>query len=152
MNWLIKLIQNIGCEHDYIFERNIYGDEINNCGGYRSIYKCCKCGKQIYKHELNEDYMIEDIKTQYDKYYDNKYNDWCKTNKETLYQIISTLYKNALNGISYGDIVINCDGEKNDYNYYTKWLIEHNLNYNVECLTKNSLANILQYNFHIFFK
>ena len=32
------------CEHDYEFVRNIYGDEINWCGGYRSEWRCKKCG------------------------------------------------------------------------------------------------------------
>lgn len=39
MNWFKKFIQKFGCEHDYVFVRNIYGDEINRCGGYRSLWK-----------------------------------------------------------------------------------------------------------------
>ena len=40
------------CEHEYEFVRNIYGDEINLCGGYRSIWKCKKCGKIEYRKNL----------------------------------------------------------------------------------------------------
>lgn len=32
------------CRHVYMFDRNIYGDEINRTG-YRSWWRCCKCGK-----------------------------------------------------------------------------------------------------------
>lgn len=34
------------CKHAFvIFVRNIHGDEINQYGGKRSIWKCCFCGK-----------------------------------------------------------------------------------------------------------
>jgi len=32
------------CRHDWIFMRNIYGDEINKCEGHRSMWCCRKCG------------------------------------------------------------------------------------------------------------
>ena len=40
-----ELIKQLFCKHEYEFERNIYGDEINYCGGYRSWWRCKKCGK-----------------------------------------------------------------------------------------------------------
>ena len=40
------------CEHEYEFVRNIHGDEINWCGGYRSIWRCKKCGNIQYRNEL----------------------------------------------------------------------------------------------------
>ena len=33
------------CRHEYEFVRNIYGDEINHVGGYRSWWRCKKCGR-----------------------------------------------------------------------------------------------------------
>ena len=52
MNWFKKIIQNFGCNHEYEFVRNIYGDEINQCGGYRSLWQCSKCGKYKYCKRL----------------------------------------------------------------------------------------------------
>ena len=40
-----KLIKQLLCKHEYHFARNIYGDEINYCGGHRSWWRCKKCGK-----------------------------------------------------------------------------------------------------------
>ena len=41
MNW----IERFFCAHRYEWSRNIYGDEINACGGKRSVWLCTKCGK-----------------------------------------------------------------------------------------------------------
>jgi len=41
LNWIKALF----CQHDLIFVRNIYGDEIIACGYKRSLLKCRKCGK-----------------------------------------------------------------------------------------------------------
>ena len=38
-------IKRLFCKHEYEFERNIYGDEINHVGGCRSWWRCKKCGK-----------------------------------------------------------------------------------------------------------
>lgn len=52
MMWLIKMIF---CRHKEIeFRRNIHGDEINHTGGMRSMWKCKRCDKFIYKKELLE--------------------------------------------------------------------------------------------------
>ena len=40
MNWIKRLF----CKHQFVFVRNIYGDEINKCGGHRTLWKCSKCG------------------------------------------------------------------------------------------------------------
>lgn len=55
---MIKFIKRLRCKHDSLeFIRNIYGDEINMLSGtkntVRSIWKCKKCGKVIYKGYLN---------------------------------------------------------------------------------------------------
>lgn len=47
-----NIIRQLFCKHNYHFYRNIYGDEIIYCGYKRSIWKCTKCGKEIYKDEL----------------------------------------------------------------------------------------------------
>lgn len=43
---LLKIFfKSLFCKHEYVFKRNIYGDEINWCGGHRSWWVCKKCGK-----------------------------------------------------------------------------------------------------------
>lgn len=50
MNWIKNLFKR--CEHEYEFVRNIYGDEINHCGGYRSLWRCKKCGRLQWREQL----------------------------------------------------------------------------------------------------
>lgn len=45
----MRLIKMLFCHHEWEFERNIYGDEINYVGGDRSWWVCKKCGK--HRHE-----------------------------------------------------------------------------------------------------
>lgn len=40
------------CKHNYLFDSNIYGDWVIQCGYNRSIWKCEKCGKYIYNKKL----------------------------------------------------------------------------------------------------
>lgn len=65
---MMKLIKNLFCEHEYEFVRNIYGDEINACGGYRSIWKCKKCGKIEYRKNLQTVSLLQRL----DNLYDNR--------------------------------------------------------------------------------
>lgn len=45
MKWLIDTIKIYLCRHEYVFVRNIYGDEIIHTGRFkRSWWKCKKCG------------------------------------------------------------------------------------------------------------
>lgn len=44
MRLLKILLKRLFCRHEMVFERNIYGDEINAAGGYRSWWRCKKCG------------------------------------------------------------------------------------------------------------
>lgn len=65
------------CKHDYEFVRNIYGDEINSCGGCRSIWKCKKCGKYFYNKELQETYSLKnELKNITKGFYDNRFKEW----------------------------------------------------------------------------
>ena len=45
------------CRHDYVFERNIYGDEIN-WTGFRSWWRCRKCGALKGGDRL---YLLQDL-------------------------------------------------------------------------------------------
>lgn len=56
---MCSFIKRLICKHESIeFIRNVYGDEIhflsNDKITVRSIWKCKKCGKIIYKDRLNE--------------------------------------------------------------------------------------------------
>lgn len=47
-----NLLKKLFCKHEELeFIENVHGDMINhlNC---RSIWKCCKCGKIIFKKDL----------------------------------------------------------------------------------------------------
>ena len=48
MNWIKSLFKR--CEYEFV--RNIYGDEINHCGGYRSLWRCKKCGRLQWREQL----------------------------------------------------------------------------------------------------
>ena len=51
-NWIIpNLIKYLFCKHDYVFHRNLYGDESIAANG-RSLWYCSKCGKWHVKKEL----------------------------------------------------------------------------------------------------
>lgn len=41
------------CKHEYVWDRNIYGDEVERTGGMRSWWRCTKCGKKKAMPELN---------------------------------------------------------------------------------------------------
>lgn len=40
----MTILKRILCSHEWEFERNIYGDEINATNGRRSWWRCPKCG------------------------------------------------------------------------------------------------------------
>lgn len=48
----MNIIKRLLCKHEYVFERNIYGDEINHTGGNRSWWHCTKCGKRALDPHL----------------------------------------------------------------------------------------------------
>ena len=39
------VLNKIVCRHEWVFDRNIYGDEINCVSGKRSWWRCQKCGR-----------------------------------------------------------------------------------------------------------
>lgn len=54
MTWLRRLL----CRHDWMWIRNLYGDEIIMCGWKRSFWGCRKCGKLQYREELVSDDVL----------------------------------------------------------------------------------------------
>lgn len=48
------MFKGLFCKHDYVFVRNIYGDEIIHSGFKRSIWKCSRCGKVKYSEYLDK--------------------------------------------------------------------------------------------------
>ena len=57
----MNLFKRLFCKHEYEFVRNIHGDEINWCGGYRSLWRCKKCNKLQWRESL---YKEENINCQ----------------------------------------------------------------------------------------
>ena len=55
---LLTFILRLLCWHrrsEFEFVRNIYGDEINACGGKRSVWRCPKCGNRQDRDDLHDD-------------------------------------------------------------------------------------------------
>ena len=44
----MRFLKRLFCKHDYVFVRNIHGDEIIEYEWKRSIWKCQLCGKTFY--------------------------------------------------------------------------------------------------------
>ena len=117
----MNLLKRLFCEHEYEFVRNIYGDEINACGGYRSIWKCKKCGKIEYRKKLQTVSLLQRLDNLYDEYYSNKYEEWRTLRSDTLANIVNDMLKAAKIGECCYTIVLVCDEDTNDKNYYEKW-------------------------------
>lgn len=47
-----KECEKMKCQHDLMFIKNIFGDEIIWSGYKRSIWKCTKCGKNKWNDKL----------------------------------------------------------------------------------------------------
>lgn len=54
----MSILKHLLCRHEWQFERNIYGDEINAVGGYRSWWRCPKCGKRCLSPNLYPDWDL----------------------------------------------------------------------------------------------
>lgn len=52
---MIHWIKQLFCRHNYVFLRNVYGDEINLLGGKRSIWICTKCSILTFRRQLVEE-------------------------------------------------------------------------------------------------
>ena len=130
MNWFKKIIQNFRCNHEYEFVRNIYGDEINWCRGYRSLWKCNKCGKYKYWEHLysplNKN-LKETLNNTYDEYYENKSEHWCNELGEFLSSVTNQLVNAASKGECYKEIIMCVKESTNDKYYFEQWLIKNNL-------------------------
>ena len=142
------------CEHEYEFVRNIYGDEINLCGGYRSIWKCKKCGKIEYRKNLQKFSILQRLDNLYDEYYHNKYEEWQTLRADTLTKITTDMLEFAKRGECWYTIVLTCDEDANDKNYYEKWFTENNLKIEkIELFNqKEKCSKLNQYKFHIRWK
>ena len=142
-NWLIKLIQNIGCDHDYKFEYNIYGDDINKYGGYRSVFQCQKCGKYDYRKDLYQtEKLYNTLNKLYTNYYNNKYENWCNSHKELLYGLHDNLIATAKKGLSHFEIVISCRVESNDRQNIETWLNNNNLYYTTKLFKQKEVNDV----------
>ena len=150
----MKWIKRLFCEHEYEFVRNIYGDEINACGGYRSIWKCKKCSKIEYRKKLQTVSMLQRLDNLYDEYYHNKYEEWRTLRSDTLVNITNDMLETAKKGECWYTIVLICDEDANDKNYYEKWFTENNLKIEkIELFNqKEKCSKLNQYKFHIRWK
>ena len=151
---MMKWIKRLFCEHEYEFVRNIYGDEINACGGYRSIWKCKKCSKIEYRKKLQTVSMLQRLDNLYDEYYHNKYEEWRTLRSDTLVNITNDMLETAKKGECWYTIVLICDEDANDKNYYEKWFTENNLKIEkIELFNqKEKCSKLNQYKFHIRWK
>lgn len=53
MKALKAWLKTLFCRHVDLFHvRNIYGDQVNYSGGYRSVWECYRCHKQVYRGTL----------------------------------------------------------------------------------------------------
>ena len=122
-NWLLRFLQRYGCEHDWKWVHNIYGDQINYHGGKRSLWECQKCGKREYKYELYPEGTLftQMLDKNYKTYYQNIYDNWCKEHEETLKKIKNQLIDASIKGECWFDVVLICDDNKNDRNYYIRY-------------------------------
>lgn len=51
--WVCAVISRFFCKHNYLWDRNVYGDEIYMTGKFkRSWWKCNKCGKWQSREQL----------------------------------------------------------------------------------------------------
>ena len=49
----MSLFKKLLCKHEFVFVRNIYGDEIIERGWKRSIWRCDKCGSTSLRADLH---------------------------------------------------------------------------------------------------
>ena len=140
------------CDHDYEFVRNIYGDEINWCGGYRSEWRCKKCGKSEYRRYLQKFSVKEKLEKLYDDHYKNKYESWCNDHKDILDHILDEMIERAKQGICWADFILICKESTNDKYYYEKWFDENRLKKEITLDQKEKCDEVNRYIFHIRWK
>lgn len=47
-----RVWKRLRCKHQFMHWRNIYGDEILECGGRRSVWRCDHCKLYLYRDKL----------------------------------------------------------------------------------------------------
>lgn len=148
-----KVIQNFGCDHDYNFVRNIYGDEINAHNGMRSEWRCIKCGHIQYRDDLHtRGTLCEELDNIYDNYYKNEYDNWFNVHSESINNMKKIMREQAYKGCCFAHIVLFIDRNTNDKNYYEQWLDSQGLKYEYVCLTKVEDVQLKQYEYIIRWK
>lgn len=138
MNW--KFWKKYKCHHDYVFVRNLYGDEINYYGGYRSVWQCKTCGNIKFRENLYEDSkLVSELRKLYENYYDKRYKDWQESHSENLNMLQKNLRETAYNGRRTYEIILLCNVLTNDKEYYYKWLIDQGLEVSTELFGEKEL-------------
>lgn len=72
---MIGNLKHLFCKHldePLRFVKNLYGDHVYMSGGYRSIWECPVCGKQIFRHRLFEQGKVSDGYHTFDELYHNR--------------------------------------------------------------------------------
>ena len=140
MNWLRKLIQKIGCDHEYEFVRNLHGDEINQHDGKRSEWQCTKCGWLTYKNylvlDVDEDHPLGyQLREKQRKYAMQQQDSWEQNNVSFLNSIISEMKEAASKGEESwkGDVVLS----KGDFNRFTNFIQGQGL-----CIKNDTIIDI----------
>ena len=149
---MFNFIKEWRCEHDYEFVRNIYGDEINWCGGYRSEWRCKKCGKSEYRRYLQTTTIIDKLDKLYDKYYQDKYENWCNEHKDILNKLLSEMMHTAEHGECSIDFLLACKESTNDKYYYEKWFTQNKLKTEITLQQEEKCLEVNIYKFHVRWK
>lgn len=50
--WVCERLNCWRIGHAWVWKRNIHGDEINECGGRRSVWVCWRCQAHQWRREL----------------------------------------------------------------------------------------------------
>ena len=149
-----QILSKYGCEHEYKFIRNIYGDEINQHDGMRSEWKCIKCGHVQYREDYHTSgTLCEELDKLYDNFYKDKYNSWKELRSETLNNILKMMREAAYKGECYIDIVLFCEEKYDDRYYYEKWFDENGLKHEYQLHDQKEKCNeVNSYEFHVRWK
>ena len=127
MNTIKLIIGWLFCDHTFLtFVRNIYGDEINQHNGKRSIWKCKSCGKLIYKDKLYYGEGLSKFLNELsEQYYINLQNKWELDHKQMFDDITEQMYKAASNGKWSIDYVISFN--EDDWYRFEKYWTKQNI-------------------------
>lgn len=124
-----KYFSNLFCSHKKLeFVENIYGDQINIHHRKRSIWKCQRCGKLIYKDELYTNKfktLDNELRNISNQYYIDKQNKWEDDHRKTLIEIESKCLEMAHQGDFEIDIIVLYDDD--DFYHFKTYLEKHNL-------------------------